>query len=311
MTNARRNAFEAMISKQQQQLNREQQAELRDKLLSRGGTAFISNRRRSAEKYAYAANDADDFASQERNTNQNYEEGDASLSSRCDHQGEEIRKLHEQLQQREVDLKEMRCQYIIALKGKRDERDLNFNYKADRDDSQTYRTSEAKKSNRLHTYDTDDNYSSSTSNLVKQSFPSSSQYKDSDIDTHGHMQRDPKEEGSDIRSRQTQPIRDTSCTIDNKRINYATSSSSFHSKPGSSHGRGSAQERDLSTRDSQVIDLIEFRDTATKEYEKLRIAYGILQAESEEKRCIVEETCGRLIRFVSGEASERKDSRNR
>ena len=286
------------MSKQQLQLNREQQAHLQDKLRAKIGPALISNKRGSTEKYDTASDDTNRVVYQNRNRNQVDDECNTSPSSHRYNQQEEIRRLHEQLEQREFDLKEMRYKYVTSLKSNKVGNDVNMNHKSDEDDTQALKYFNNNRDSGLNAYDVDeDEESSFSSHLIRQSLPNSTQQKRSQTDVQTQGSRGFKTGGNDLRSSLANPkmqsIGDISIANNKKQSGCAASSSS--SLPKSLVSKGDAQSRD-----SQVIDLIEFRNTATKEYEKLRSAYELLKVESEEKRSIVEDTCGRLIRFISG-----------
>jgi hypothetical protein len=60
----------------------------------------------------------------------------------------------------------------------------------------------------------------------------------------------------------------------------------------------------INIQNEKLIDLLESRDIAVKNYEKLNIQYDLLRIENEEKRNIVVDTCGRLIKFVAGKKSQ-------
>ena len=269
------------MSKQQLQMNREQQADLQDKLRSKMGPALITNKRGNTEKYGDVSGDINRVAAQNKIRNHGDDEGNSSLSSRRNNQEEEIRKLHEQLEQREFDLNEMRYQYVASLKSKEVGNDVNINYKSDDDDTQAMRYFSNSKESGLNADGVDeDEESSFSSYLIRQSLPPSTQQKRSLTDVQSQGKRD---------------------NIPKKQSGYAASSSSSLRKSTSNDNRDSlTSKKDVQARDSQVIDLIEFRNTATKEFEKLRSSYELLKIESGEKRSIVEDTCGRLIRFISG-----------
>ena len=294
------------MSKQQLQLNREQQAHLQDKLRSKIGPALISNKRESTEKYDNASDDTNRVAYQNRNRNQVDDECNTSPSSHRYNQEEEIRRLHEQLEQREFDLKEMRYKYVTSLKSNKVGNDVNMNHQSDEDDTQALKYFNNNRDSGLNAYDVDeDEESSFSSHLIRQSLPSSTQQKRSQTDVQTQGNRGFKTGGNELRSSLANPkmqsIGDISIANNKKQSGCAASSSSSLPKSRSSSNHGSLLGKgDAQSRDSQVIDLIEFRNTATKEYEKLRSAYELLKVESEEKRSIVEDTCGRLIRFISG-----------
>ena len=341
-----------MINKQEHELNREQHYEQQQKLREKMGSVRSTNINEYTPvqstvrtlKSNPKSNQINQISSQinakiDAKINEKFDEkidatsATASLSKLCRNQAEEISILHEQLQQREIDLKEIRYNYVSALKAKKINEKISEKISQKVDDkinekgelcadnfissaspirmsgASTSFLTEKKNStaavaaaaaavginddgneessnsnddnndvdvdneyylsqnnNKYYSLNNNDNeYYSSNPNLINQSPSPSRKSRD-----YIEIEKNEKKSVNDISS--INPEKNEK----NRRKNYGNSGN------------------------SQLLDLIEFRNTATREYEKLKNSFDLLKSQSEERKNIVEQSTGRLIRFVSG-----------
>ena len=111
VTDARRKAFESMMSKEDERSSRGYQEDQKYQQTKKPVTVRGNDRTRQQ-------NDTDTSSSDIRlpTSSQSRVTASSSLSNLCNDQAQEIRTLYEQLNQRELDLKEMRYEYINAVK---------------------------------------------------------------------------------------------------------------------------------------------------------------------------------------------------
>ena len=234
------------------------------------------------------------------------------LSKICSNQAEEIRMLYEQLQQRDIDLKEIRYEYVAALKEKKS---VSENANKINNTPTSTKISEMKKRNsnnnnnisssgELKAENTDDDeYFSSSPEVINQSPSPSRKY----------MGRNPRERPQEnsrsdtVRDSRELNENDLSSIINEKPYFQSSLIRTRHPKYDKNrkenhdaHEKHEEEQLNDGRHSVQLADLIAFRETATKDYEALRITHDLLKRDSEEKRNIVEDTCGRLIRFVTG-----------
>ena len=245
----------------------------------------------------------------------------SSLSNICNVQAEEIRRLQEQLNQRELDLKEMRYEYISAvkeIKSKNESKNAasrslgqNMDFKGAR---RSYRDIEnqGNESERMRSTSGDD---------------------DDDDDEQFQNQRGNFNQSSSRRQKNSRTDRDFQAKKDNKSSQFGSKSydggdsrfdrpigiRSLSSSLPQPSGNGEVKsmknqilarefkikeeaERKLKedSQNAQLKELIEFRNNATIENETLRKLIETNKNEMGLRMGQIHESCNRLIRFVAG-----------
>lgn len=348
-----------MISKQQQQLNNDQLAEQQHKLFQKIGS-------KGTDKMKLEKNIRDRILPQNipqiiKSIPQN-DDTSVALSKLCRNQAEEIKMLYEQLQQREIDLKDIRYEYITALKMKKNDDENNSNNRESREGRESRDNKENKNNNKHNTptkinkknfitdknnknliyssnnindsilnpctTDDDELYFSSSPEVISQS-PSPRRYNrgknpktcDPTQEENRESQRHNDNDISSIKNGKNE-IKDKN---DKNENNYFSTSYRQTKNPKKQDQKYEIQENNRNkekeeneeideneeigekddtikrkNQNNQLIDSFELRDNAIKNYEKLKISYDLLKIENDEKRNIVIDTCGRLIRFVAG-----------
>ena len=238
----------------------------------------------------------------------------SSLSNICNNQAEEIRKLQEQLNQRELDLKEMRYEYISAvkeIKSKNDSKNAashslgqnnEFNggrrsYRDIENESEKMRSTSGDDDDEYEDLRNDFNQSSKRGQKTFRSDKELQAKKDNKFSQFGSKSYD----GGD--SRYDRPIGIRSLSSSLPQSNGGEIKSMKNQILARELKMKEEAEKKLKedSQNAQMKELIEFRNNATTENEILRKSIESNKIEVGLKMAQIHESCNRLIRFVAGE----------
>ena len=332
VTDARRKAFESMMSKEDERSSRGHQEDQKYQQTKKPVTVRGNDRTRQQ-------NDTDTSSSDIRlpTSSQSRVTASSSLSNLCNDQAQEIRTLYEQLNQRELDLKEMRYEYINAVKENKARKEgnelsasaINENKKSQNqnqnqnviDSNYVGKSSRSFRSLKNENEYDDSNLSSDYAEMIPnlprnsrskvlrnskdfserkiKSQRSKSQdfgRKSYDKSSTGNERTDQSEilSSAILRNNKNKPTKEEEKLqekIEGKMREKMEEKNRFEAE----------QKTKFDLQNLQLLELIEYRNKASTEYEKLRKSYEILKSEGEEKAVQLDDTCSRLIRFVTGD----------
>jgi hypothetical protein len=322
VTDARRKAFEAMMGKEEQRSNRDYQEDQKYQQTKKPVTVRGNERTRRDD-------DTDTSSSYVKVTtsSQSRVTASSSLSNLCNDQAEEIRMLYEQLNQRELDLKEMRYEYINAVKENKAKKEGNDTINENQKNQNVTESSNVGKSSRSfrsikNENEVDDSNLSSDYAEIIPNLPRNSRSKvlRNSKDFSERKTKSQRSKSQDVsrksydrsstgndRTDQSEILSSTvlrnskkKSAIDEETIDEIVQEK-MREKAEEKNRFEVEQKAKFESQNSQLLELIEFRNRATTEYEKLRKSYDMLKSEGEEKAAQVDETCSRLIRFVTGD----------
>jgi hypothetical protein len=322
VTDARRKAFEAMMGKEELRSNRDYQEDQKYQQTKKPVTVRGNERTRRDD-------DTDTSSSYVKVTtsSQSRVTASSSLSNLCNDQAEEIRMLYEQLNQRELDLKEMRYEYINAVKENKAKKEGNDTINENQKNQNVTESSNVGKSSRSfrsikNENEVDDSNLSSDYAEIIPNLPRNSRSKvlRNSKDFSERKTKSQRSKSQDVsrksydrsstgndRTDQSEILSSTvlrnskkKSAIDEETIDEIVQEK-MREKAEEKNRFEVEQKAKFESQNSQLLELIEFRNRATTEYEKLRKSYDMLKSEGEEKAAQVDETCSRLIRFVTGD----------
>jgi hypothetical protein len=324
VTDARRKAFEAMMSKEEQRSNRDYQEDQKYQQTKKPVSVRGNERTRRDD-------DTDTSSSSVRvpTSSQSRVTASSSLSNLCNDQAEEIRMLYEQLNQRELDLKEMRYEYINAVKENKAKKEgndtIDENLKNQNQNvaessnvgksSRSFRS--IKNENEVDDSNLSSDYAEIIPNLPRNSrskvLRNSKDFSERKIKSQRSKSQDVSRKSYDRSSTGNERTDQSEIlssavlrnsrkknAIDEERIDEIVQEK-MREKMEEKNRFEAEQKAKFETQNSQLLELIEFRNRANTEYEKLRKSFDILKSKGEEKAAQVDETCSRLIRFVTGD----------